>query len=282
LNEASPGSAAAVPRGDSKLKQRLLSTLLIVPPLVCGLAFLPSAVSLSVVIVLSSLMILEFYRVLDRANIPAFRFFGACCGGVLILATYLGFRWNPADGPTACLARATEWESLALAFTVLVLMVRQFPQKHNDKPLPTIACTLLGVMYIPFLLNSFVKLGLTESNVGWRTPLFGHAGFYLIFYAILVAKCTDAGAFFSGLAFGRHKLFPRLSPAKTWEGLVGGIVTGVVVSLVFFRLTEGKLGSIRVDAFHATILGVLLSIVATMSDLTESLIKRAADVRFQA
>lgn len=259
------------------LKKRLLSASVIVPLLILGLLYLPSAVMLTVLIAVSTLMILEFYRLLNLAGIPAFRFVGAGCGAAVILATYLGFMWKPWEGTARCLARSDEWTTAILACTVLVLLVRQFPQKHNDKPLPTIACTLLGVLYIPFLASFVVKLALVSGGVDWKTTLAGTPGFYLILYLALASKLTDAGAFFVGGALGRHKLFPRLSPGKTWEGFAGGIVTCLVTSILFFRLVgSDRLGGIVVTPCHSVILSLVLAIAGMTGDLAESLLKRAS------
>ena len=258
------------------LGKRLLSSAVIVPLLTAGMLFLPSGALLALLIVVSVVAMFEFYKVLDHASIPGFRFVGATCGTLIILTTYMGFRWHAGEDPNASVVRAAEWRSFAIMCTVFILMVRQFPQKNNAQPLPTIACTLLGVLYLPFLLSFFVQLGLFADNIDWHTPLFGRAGFYLAFYVLLVAKMTDTGAFFTGMLIGRHKLFPRLSPAKTWEGFSGGIVTGMVTSVVYFHFTGDRLGAVRVNLFHSLVLGALLSVAGTIGDLAESLLKRAA------
>lgn len=262
------------------LKLRLLSSAVIVPLLFLAIFYLPSAALMVVLLAVSTLTILEFYRALNRADIPAFRFVGAGFGAAIILATYIGFMWKPGDAAATRLARATEWETVILACAVLVLMIRQFPQKHNDKPLPTIACTLFGVLYVPFLMNYFTKLAFVAGNGGWTTALANTPGFYLILYVILASKLTDAGAFFVGRALGRHKLFPRLSPGKTWEGFAGGIIVCVIMSIVFFRLVgSDQLGGLVVPLSHAVILGLLLAIAGMAGDLAESVLKRASMIK---
>lgn len=233
-----------------------------------------------VAIAVSTLMLFEFYRCLNLADIPAFRFVGAGCGIAVILATYLGLIWKPGEDPASSMARANAWENIVLACTVLILMVRQFPQKHNDKPLPTIACTLLGVLYVPFLMNFLIRLAFVSGGADWKSPMFGTPGFYMILYVVLASKLTDAGAFFTGSALGRHKLFPRLSPGKTWEGFAGGIATCIFMSVVFFHLTgSARLGGLVVPAYHAVILGIVLAIAGMTGDLAESLLKRASMIK---
>ena len=258
-------------------RKRLLSALVIVPLLLTGLCYLPSLILLAALIALSILGIFEFYRMLDAANIPSFRFVGAGCGALLQLATYCGFKFTGVREGAA--PYAADWGACVLVCTVMILMVRQFPQKNNAKPLSTIACTLLGVLYVPLLLNYFVKLGLTWDNVDWHEPLHGHAGWPMIFYSLLVIKMTDAGAFFTGLAIGRHKMFPRLSPSKTWEGMIGGLLTGTTLSWVYIHYSGGRLGPVAVNTYHAIVMGIVVSLAGMVGDLAESLLKRAASVK---
>ncbi|MEI6810092.1 MAG: hypothetical protein WCN95_15345, partial [bacterium] len=161
------------------LKQRLQSAAVIVPSLFLGFIYLPSSVMICVMIAVSTLMMFEFYRCLKLADIPAFKFVGAGCGIAVILAAYLGLIWKPGEDPASSLTRANEWENIAIAFTVIIIMVRQFPQKYNNKPLPTIACTLFGVLYIPFLMNFLVRLAFVNGGADWKTPLIGTPGFYM-------------------------------------------------------------------------------------------------------
>ncbi len=258
-------------------RKRLLSSLVFVPGLLLGLCYLPTAVMMAVMIALSVLGILEFYRMLDAAKIPSFRFVGASCGALLHLATYLGFRQTGIRVGAA--PYAADWGACILVVTVMILMVRQLPQKHNDKPLATIACTLLGVLYVPWLFNYYIKLALSWDNINWMAPLHGHTGWPLVFYSLLVIKMTDAGAYFTGLAIGKHKMFPRVSPAKTWEGTIGGLITGTALGWLYIHQSGGRLGSIPVNTYHSIAMGLIVSVAGMVGDLVESLLKRAAAVK---
>ena len=114
------------------------------------------------------------------------------------------------------------------------------------------ACTLLGVLYVPFLLNFFVRLCFTWREGGLSDPV-GLTGGLLGIYLVSVVKFTDIGAFFTGRRFGKHKMFPRISPAKTWEGLAGGVVAAVLVSMGFFLATGGAFGTIEFRLHDALI-----------------------------
>jgi phosphatidate cytidylyltransferase len=127
-----------------------------------------------------------------------------------------------------------------------------------------------------------MKLAIIGSDMDWRTPLLGRSGCYLVFYAVFVAKFTDVGAFFVGRSLGRHKLAPKLSPSKTWEGAIGGIVVGTITSILFLLVVLFQLGDVHVSMHHGIILGLLLSLAAIAGDLVESMLKRAVAVKDSA
>jgi phosphatidate cytidylyltransferase len=107
----------------------------------------------------------------------------------------------------------------------------------------------------------------------------GMTGRMMVLYLIAVVKISDVGAFFTGRSLGKHKLFPRLSPKKTWEGLAGGVLSSLGMSLAFYWFTNGALGKVAFGLHDAIILGLILPIVAVIGDLFESLLKRAAGVK---
>ena len=101
----------------------------------------------------------------------------------------------------------------------------------------------------------------------------------MILYLIAVVKASDTGAYFTGRFLGRHKLIPRLSPNKTWEGLAGGFLFSLIVSLLFWWFAGGQLGVVSLRVWDAAILGVLLAGSGVIGDLVESMIKRNADIK---
>jgi phosphatidate cytidylyltransferase len=224
-------------------------------------------------VLITALAQLEFYGMMSAAGIPVFRIVGLACGALLLTATF----FTLAPGAQAA-AAAYRCENLVLTATLVAVFVRQFPQKFNSMPLATIACTLFGVWYVPYLFNYFTRLALTWDGAGY-TGRVSVTGRMLVFYLVVVVKSTDTGAYFTGRFFGRHKLFPRLSPAKTWEGLAGGLGLGVVSSLVFSLAAGGTVGMIRLPAGHALLLGLILAAAAVVGDLFESLLKRASGVK---
>ncbi|MBN1675400.1 MAG: CDP-archaeol synthase [Kiritimatiellae bacterium] len=255
------------------LRERVVSGVVIFALLLAAVVWLPTKGVLPVLLLISALASLEFYHLLDRAGIPSFRIVGVIGGSALITATFFSLLRISASDPTtelSTLLKTYDWEWFVLLGIVMGIFVRQFPQKHNDKPLATIACTLLGVLYVPFLFNFFTKL-----LFSWGVA----TGRLLALYLVVVVKSTDIGAFLIGSALGRHKLLPRISPGKTWEGCTGGVACGILASWGFLWLSGGEIGAIPVRTVDAFLLGVLLAVVGIGGDLVESLLKRASNAK---
>jgi phosphatidate cytidylyltransferase len=94
---------------------------------------------------------------------------------------------------------------------------------------------------------------------------------------VLITKFSDTGAYSVGSLIGKHKMIPRISPGKTWEGFGGAIVVSTVASLLFVHFAQDKMPAM--NWIHAIILGALLSVTAVIGDLIESLFKREAGVK---
>ena len=216
------------------------------------------------------------------AGYPVFRLWGQFGNLALVTATFLGLAFGTVS--------AAEWEIAALFLAVLVVLIRQFPQKHNEQPVPTIACTLLGLLYVSFLFNFFTKLALAFDAPSSMMAPVGATGRLLVFLLVVVVKTTDAGAYFVGRylgpVLGPHLLFPRISPKKTWEGLIGGLLAGVLGGCLFFLAAgvpagEGvrALGRIQMSWGELVLLSLVLAGAGAVGDLVESLIKRAAGAK---
>ncbi len=255
------------------LKKRIVSGILLGSAVPLLGFFLPSVCIWIVLVAVSTIAMFEFYRMVNMAGVPAFRMVGAGVGGLIITVTFFSL------GPEVERVNvAYHWESMILFVATAAILIRQFPQKHNKKPLSTVAGTLLGILYIPFLLNFATKLLLEWDSTQLLKPV-SVTGVLLVFYMVTVVKASDIGAFFVGKFLGRHKLFPRLSPKKTWEGLFGGLFLGVAGSLIYWKIVDGNFGVVTMTLKDVLFLGVFLSLVGMVGDLAESLIKRAANVK---
>jgi phosphatidate cytidylyltransferase len=255
------------------LKYRILSGSLIGAVFVLVVNVLPAMGAWIALLAISALAQIEFYRMVNLGGRPAFKVLGVLCGSSLITATFLTI--GPDIGR---MARTYRWEQTVILLSLIAMFLRQFPQKNNDKPLSTIACTWLGIWYVPFLFNFFTRLAFAWSGGGLMAEVCS-TGRLLILYLVIVVKVSDMGAYCVGKRIGRHKLFPRISPGKTWEGAVGGIAAAVIASVLFQAVRGGAMGRMTMTRVDAVALGFLLAGAGILGDMCESLLKRATGAK---
>ena len=190
-------------------------------------------------------------------------------GFIVGLVSSIGVRSHetPMDAARTGLSPLLVLQGLILF--VLGLCVRQFVSKSNTAGILAISTTLFGLMYVPWLLNFIQKINFF--------PGINDNGKFYVLYFILVTKFSDTGAYAVGSLIGKHKMIPRISPAKTWEGFGGAIVVATGASLVFSHFLADKMPGMT--PLHAIIVGVILSSAAVIGDLIESLFKREAGVK---
>ena len=156
---------------------------------------------------------------------------------------------------------------------MLIMMVIELYRKQ-DRPFDSLAHTFFSVLYtaLPFSMFQFAAFSrsglnsiLPHENIVFSPGII--IGFFILIWA------NDTGAYLTGMSFGRHKLMERISPKKTWEGFVGGII---IAALAAWFLS-GWLGV--VDKLHWIIIALIVSIAGTYGDLIESMLKRSTGVK---
>ena len=145
----------------------------------------------------------EFYGLLEHMGRHPFKKFGVSLGLIIILAPYYANKLS--DSPVA-----GGIQSGIIAVTIVACCVRIFRERKVDQRVETLSATLLGIIYVPFMLNYLVRL--------IELPGDPEKGLMLVVWLIVTAKFTDVGALLTGKAFGRHPMSPVTSPKKTWEG----------------------------------------------------------------
>lgn len=220
---------------------------------------------LLVMFLLAGAGLIEFYDLARKIGLPCYKGWGIFGGLLLMTATFLYL--SGALAVDVKPAEANDFETTFLILFVLGLCIRQFVSKRNPEAIIAIATTLFGLMYVPWLLNFIQKINFYPGVEG---------RFYVLFF-ILVTKFSDLGAYVTGSLFGKHKMIPRISPGKTWEGFAGAIVISTLVSVGYAALTNEKLPNLT--TLHAIVLGIVLSSTAVVGDLIESLFKREAGVK---
>lgn len=207
--------------------------------------------------------------------------FQALLAVVVVLATHelagmarahqLAFnRWVPLLAVTAILVSSWRfgWVGLAVATTVTLTLLPAAQLVHPERPrggLTGAAVACFAVLY----------LGVGGTFLGWLRALPSPevAGRWTVFY-LLCIWLGDSGAYYVGRTFGRHRMAPRVSPKKTWEGLAGGTLTTFAAAAALKPLLAVQLGWLDTMAVAA-----ILAVAAPVGDLVESLFKRETGVK---
>lgn len=200
----------------------------------------------------------EFYSLTKKMELKADAAIAYLGASVLFVNFLLD---APSKDPDALLA------TLAV-FVIVVLITQTFRfQKDFSKMLTGIGMTLFGPLYIAFLGGFLVSI-----RVGFENHLY--LSTHLLGYFFLVLMGSDTGAYFTGKAIGKHKLIPKISPGKTWEGLIGGFVAAAAfAALATFWFFPELPYQVSIP------LAIVMSGVGVLGDLVESAMKRGAGAK---
>lgn len=163
------------------------------------------------------------------------------------------------------------YESVHAYFVLMVLvffllMFSEMMRDHVKMRFETLSMCFVGGLVVPYLMSSVVRI------------LAMNTGRYVILIPFVVACCCDAGAYFVGVKFGKHKLAPVVSPNKTIEGALGGIAGGVLAMLLYVFILDVPL-KFDVSYGAAVIYGILGCLVGELGDLCFSVIKRQTGIK---
>jgi len=230
-----------------------------------GNKIISNSVFIVIMVLLAAFGLEEFYELMNKRGLVCFKWWGVLGGILLMVGTFLHFTGILGIHGTA--SRVNDFETSFLILFVLGLCVRQFLSVSNTAGILAISTTLFGLMYVPWLLNFIQKINFFPNVNG---------PFYVLYF-IVVTKFSDSGAYAVGSMIGKHKMIPRISPGKTWEGFAGALAVSSGASVAFWALAKGKLAGMT--WIHAVILGIILSSAAVVGDLIESQFKREAGVK---
>ncbi|OIO39429.1 MAG: hypothetical protein AUJ71_00700 [Candidatus Omnitrophica bacterium CG1_02_49_16] len=197
-----------------------------------------------------ALALMEFFNLLRSARVPVYKLFGVAMGVVIPAIVFME------------MGLAQSGEILFLVLGCLFLFLLQFFHKDNSRALEGISLTLFGILYISWFLSFLIKIRFLEGGALW------------VAYLIAVTKAGDVGAYTAGTLFGRHGLIPHISPKKSVEGMVGGLLGSMLVSFLLRHVLP-----LHFLLIHILLLGFLIGVVGQIGDLSESLMKRSCNAK---
>lgn len=210
---------------------------------------------LPALLLVSVLALREYVRMLSRRDLDVRRKSLYGLSALLIVASYPGWATAPWSG--------ISWREVALGFAVGYLLVIEVISP-GERPLERIVYSLFGLLYVPWLLGYFLMLRYLQGPDN---------GFVYLILPLIAAFATDVGGFFFGYFFGRRKLAPEVSPAKTVEGAIGGLLLSFVIVFAVSRIVA--LWAFSWSVYDSLLFSLLVSSASQLGDLAESLIKRS-------
>ncbi len=229
--------------------QRTLTGFLFVASILLSIYFQPIYYTFSgLFFIFSGIAMFEFYRIVNHYQNVSIPTIIPILGGLLLYISsfLLSLGW-------------VSYTILAVyaLFMVGVIIAELYRKKEN--PFHNIAFILFGQIFIalPFSLLNAIAV----AEIYWLFALF------------MLIWVYDSCAYMVGVMFGKHRLFERISPKKSWEGFIGGFILTLVATLIFAYFTPD------IAIWKWLLFGVLIVILGTWGDLTESLLKRTVEIK---
>ena len=243
------------------MAKRIASTLVLWVLLLAVLWFFRTPGAVALIVAISVLTLREFYRLMAGTGSEPFVALGLLFGGLITAAPWVEVRYGLPAYPLLALA--------TVVFSCCILAGRE-----PDRRVDALGSTLFGLVYVSLLLGYLVRIVTPVPG----EPLAPDGRLILCLWVVAVSKFCDVGALLTGLALGRHPMAPKTSPKKTWEGAVGGVVVSMGVGAGVAWLGRGLLPA-SLTPLHAALVAAPLAVVAIVSDLIESVLKRRAAIK---
>lgn len=195
----------------------------------------------------------EFSKMVTKKRHHTNKFIGSLSVAVLIFNAYFKF---------------IDFQSLALIIVLLLLLLEL--SRNRESAVSNLGSTLIGIFYIGLFSASFIFIREFYNDSHF---MYSHGGYLIISVFATIWLC-DSAAYFIGSAIGTHKIFPRISPNKSWEGSIAGFVFSIIgmvaaryIILDFLSMTD------------AVAIGIIVGIFGQAGDFVESMLKRDVNVK---
>jgi phosphatidate cytidylyltransferase len=190
----------------------------------------------------------EYFVMLEKKGINIYKYFGIGMGAVIPLSIMLRFE------PTK------SWELLFIVLALFFILLMQFKRRDSSGVIVDISTTFFGILYVSWFFSFIIKIRYLDGGLGFLVAL------------LLMIKLGDIGAYLVGSRWGKRPLMPHISPKKTVEGSLGGLLFSVLGALACKSFLPFGYGQLILTALGLGVLGQL-------GDLSESLLKRDCQIK---
>ncbi len=214
----------------------------------------------------------EFYKLIELKNTQPNRLLGLAIGAFILL---IGVTHNLPfyDGYKLTFSGHVDKYKYVILFPLFFVVMLDELFRNKENPFINIGATLLGVLYVPLAFSLFIQLSGTNFNkfISYQAPVNYNSS--LILCIIFLIWSNDTFAYLVGSLIGKNKMYERISPGKTWEGTIGGII--LTIALAF------GLGFVfkSVPMEDLLVIALIVGVIGTMGDLVESMLKRSVGVK---
>lgn len=223
------------------LRQRIISAAIGLPIFI-AVVWLGNPWFTLVLAIIAILGSIEFYRMISHNKIRPIAYFGVFISLLIIISPYyLNFITKP------CI----------LTLAIIISLIWLLFQSSKEGAFNNWAWIMAGILYIGWTISYWAELRNLEHGREW------------MLCSVLIVMASDTAAFFVGKTWGKHYLAPTISPKKTWEGAAGGLLGSITAALIL-----GIAFSLPLNYWELILLGLIISILAQLGDLVESLLKR--------
>ena len=251
------------------LKQRVITALVALPIalvlLILGGVWF-SLLILFLVLVGES----EFYRIVEMKGVEPMRITGYILSILLVVVAYFSNEY---------------YLNLILTMAILFIFIMQLYRRDVKTAISSISSTIVSIVYVAWLISHGIllrnignelvsKYGIVLKKITMLIQKPDYMGLAYVVLVVAVTFLADTAAYFVGKSMSKHKLAPVVSPKKTWEGAIAGVVTAIITAV----LTKWIM-AIKMDVLYISILGLLLGIFGILGDLSESLLKRDVNIK---
>jgi len=228
------------------LKKRLLSSTVLI--IVISVAIFIDWLCVALITAFIVAGLYEFFTMLEKKGISIYKYVGIGMGAIIPLSILMRFELTK------------NWELLFIVLGLLFLILMQFRRRESSGVVVAISTTIFGILYVSWFFSFLIKIRYLPYGAGFLASI------------LLITKLGDIGAYLVGMRFGKNRLIPRISPNKSIEGAIGGLIFSILGAF----LSKPFLGF---NYPHLAVMGIFFGMLGQLGDLSESLIKRDCQVK---